>query len=634
MTLTAEQSTGLKGAAQAAGRTRRERIAVRFAGDSGDGMQVAGSQFTSTTAMLGNDLATLPDFPAEIRAPTGTLAGVSGFQIQFGSLEILTPGDRPDALVAMNPAALKANLRDLERGAIIIANEDAFDARACEKVGLTAAPLDDGTLDAFRVLKVPIETLTLAALSASTLSSRDKDRCKNFTALGLVYWMFGRPLEHTLQWIKAKFPKPELEEANRLALQAGYHYGETTEAFASPYEVAPAKIAPGRYRQITGNQALAWGFIAASQQSGLDLFYGSYPITPASDVLHELARHKRFGVKTFQAEDEIAAICSAIGAAFGGSIGLTATSGPGLALKIEALGLAVMTELPLVVCCVQRGGPSTGLPTKTEQADLFIAVHGRNGEAPVPVIAAATPGDCFAMALEAVRIAVKYMTPVILLTDGYLANGAEPWRIPAVADLPEIAPGFRTDPVGFKAYARDAETLARPWVRPGTPGLEHRIGGLEKADGSGNVSYDPQNHEKMIQLRAAKVDGIVADIPDAEVYGPPSGDVLLVGWGGTYGSLRAAAVELEARGVSVGHMHLRHLHPMSKNVGPTMAAYKKVVCCELNSGQLRQLLRARFLVDVQGINKVQGQPFKVREIVDAIVADNDKSLSATSENDQ
>ena len=621
MSTTTDVSTPSADPAPAAARIPMERISVRFAGDSGDGMQIAGGQFTSTTALVGNDLATLPDFPAEIRAPTGTLAGVSGYQIQFGSLEILTPGDRPDALVAMNPAALKANLRDLERGCIVIVNEDAFDARACEKVGLSAAPLDDGTLDAFRVLKAPIEKLTLRALASSTLSTRDKDRCKNFTALGLIYWMFGRPLEHTLAWIKAKFPKPELEEANRLALYAGYHYGETTEAFASTYTVAPAQIAPGTYRQITGNQALAWGFIAASQRSGLELFYGAYPITPASDVLHELARHKRFGIKTFQAEDEIAAICAAIGAAFGGALGLTASSGPGFALKSEALGLAVMTELPLVVCSVQRGGPSTGLPTKTEQAELFLARYGRNGEAPLPVLAAATPGDCFAMAIEAARIAVKYMTPVILLTDGYLANGAEPWRIPEVASLPTIVPGFRSDPVGFKAYGRDATTLARQWVRPGTPGLEHRIGGIEKADGSGNISYDAQNHEKMVQLRQAKIDGIANDIADAELFGGASGDLLIVGWGGTFGSLRAATVELQKHGIKAGHLHLRHLNPMPHNVGPTLHAYKKVVCCELNAGQLRQFLRARFLVDVQGLNKVQGQPFKVREIVDRLVAE-------------
>ena len=607
--------------------TERDRIAVRFAGDSGDGMQLTGGQFTSTTALVGNDLATLPDFPAEIRAPTGTLAGVSGFQIQFGSTDILTPGDTPDALIAMNPAALKANLRDLERGAIIVVNEDAFDQRALEKVGFKGDPLEDGTLDSFRVHRVPIDQLTTRALESTSLSSRDKDRCRNFTALGLVYWMFGRPLEHTLTWIKDRFGKrPEFEEANRLALLAGYAYGETTDTFASPITIAPARSAPGTYRQITGNQALAWGFIAASQRSGLDLFYGSYPITPASDILHELAKHKRFGVRTFQAEDEIAAICSAIGAAFGGAIGLTATSGPGMALKTEALGLAVMTELPLVVCCVQRGGPSTGLPTKTEQADLFMAVYGRNGEAPVPVIAAATPGDCFAMAIEAVRIAVRYMTPVILLTDGYLANGAEPWRIPSLAGLPAIDVRFRpNDGSPLLPYDRDPETLARPWIRPGTPGLEHRIGGIEKADKTGNVSYDPANHAKMIALRAAKIDGIADDIAPAEHFAPDAGrDVLLVGWGGTYGALRAATLELRARGVAAGHLHLRHLHPLPENVGTALAAYQRVIACELNTGQLRQILRARYLVPVEGLNKVEGQPFKVREIVGHVLADGNK----------
>lgn len=619
--------------ATANGRIRRERLSVRFAGDSGDGMQVTGGQFTATTALFGNDLATMPDFPAEIRAPAGTLAGVSGFQIQFGSVAILTPGDRPDALVAMNPAALKANLGDLERGALIIVNEDGFDERDAVKVGFKGNPLEDGTLESYRVVRVPIGGLTARALEGSPLTTREKDRCKNFTALGLVYWLFARPLEHTLTWIHERFGhKPDLEDANKKTLLAGYHYGETTDALASTFEVVPARIEPGRYRQITGNQALAWGLIAAARRAGIDLFYGSYPITPASDILHELAKHKRMGVRTFQAEDEIAAICSAIGAAFGGALGVTATSGPGLALKVEAMGLAIMTELPLVVCCVQRGGPSTGLPTKTEQADLFLAVHGRNGESPLPVIAAATPGDCFGMAIEAARLATKYMTPVIFLSDGYIANGAEPWRIPKADELPRLDVTFRKDPEGFLPYDRDPETLARPWVRPGTPGLEHRIGGLEKADKTGNVSYDADNHGRMVALRQAKIDGIANDIPDAEHFAAPGhggngstpgGDVLLVGWGGTYGALRAATVELQAMGHAVGHLHLRHLHPMPKNVGPTLAAYRTVIAAELNTGQLRQLLRAAFLVDVQGYNQVRGQPFKVGELVAHV-------LSATS----
>lgn len=599
----------------------RDTVAIRFAGDSGDGMQLTGTQFTSTTAMVGNDLATLPDFPAEIRAPAGTLAGVSGFQIQFGSDDIYTPGDRPDVLVAMNPAALKANLRDLEPGAMVFVNSDAFDARACQKVGLSADPLNDDTLAAFRVFEVPFTTLTRGALEETSLTTREKDRCKNFLALGLMYFTFGRPMSHTIAWIDQKFAKkPDIADANQRVLKAGWHYGETTEAFATTYQVAPARIEAGTYRQITGNEAASLGFIAASRLAGVDLFLGSYPITPASDILHELSKYKRFGVRTFQAEDEIAAVASAVGAAFGGSLALTTTSGPGVALKAEAIGLAIITELPLVIANIQRGGPSTGLPTKTEQADLMQALYGRNGEAPMPVVAASTPADCFFAAIEAVRLATRYMTPVMFLSDGYIANGAEPWRLPAIEDLPEITVRMRTEPEGFQPYERDPETLARPWVRPGTPGLEHRIGGLEKADGSGNVSYDPDNHERMVRLRAEKVARIADDIPDAEIFGGDSGDVLLVGWGGTFGSLRAATMQLRRRGMRISHMHIRHLNPLPKNVGPTLGRFGKVIAAELNLGQLRQVLRARFLVDVLGLNKIEGQPFKVAELVRRIDA--------------
>jgi 2-oxoglutarate ferredoxin oxidoreductase subunit alpha len=606
---------------------RVESVTIRFAGDSGDGMQLTGSQFTSTTAAVGNDLATLPDFPAEIRAPAGTLAGVSGFQIQFGSTEIFTPGDRPDVLVAMNPAALKSNLADLERGATIIVNKDAFDKRSLEKVGFASNPLDDGTLADFQVIEVAVTTLTQTALESSPLSHRDKERSKNFFALGLMYWLYNRPMDHTLQWVTSKFGKmPEVAAANVTALKAGFHYGETAELFANTYEVQQASIEPGLYRQITGNQATAYGFITAAQLMGIDLFLGSYPITPASDILHELSRFKNYNVRTFQAEDEIAAIGSAIGAAYGGALGLTTSSGPGIALKSEAISLAIMVELPLVIVDVQRGGPSTGLPTKTEQADLFQAIFGRHGEAPLAVIAAATPADCFWMAIEAARIATKYMTPVLLLTDGYLANGAEPWRLPERSDLPDLSVEFQTDPDGFQPYKRDPDTLARRWVRPGTPGLEHRVGGLEKADVTGHVSYSPANHEHMIYMRAAKIDGIAKDIPPAEVFGDPEGDLLIVGWGGTYGALHMATKRLRAQGRKVSHMHLRHMHPMPSNVGEILGRFKKVVSAELNLGQLRTLLRAKFLRDVAGINKVQGLPFRVSEIVEqaeALLASNE-----------
>ena len=526
-------------------------VTIRFAGDSGDGMQLTGMQFTSTTALLGNDLSTLPDYPAEIRAPAGTLFGVSGFQIHFGSTEINTPGDTCDVLVAMNPAALKVNLRSLRDGGIIIANRDGFNDKNLKLAGYEKNPLDDGSLEKFQLHSVDITKLTHNALEELGLSNKIVDRSKNFFALGMMYWMFSRPMEPTIKWIQDKFKKtPELVESNTRVLKAGYAFGETTEIFVSRYEVKPAALKPGKYRSITGNEAAAWGLIAGSVKSGLDIFLGSYPITPASDILHELSKHKNFRVKTFQAEDEIAGISSAIGASYGGAIGVTTTSGPGLALKTEAMGLAVMLELPLVIIDVQRGGPSTGLPTKTEQADLLQAVYGRNSEAPIPVIAANTPADCFYGAFEAVRIAIKYMTPVIFLTDGYLANGAEPWLIPLVDSLPDIAPKFRTDPEGFFPYLRDEKTLARPWAIPGIPGLEHRIGGLEKEHITGNVSYDPENHEFMVKMRQAKVDRIAEDLPLAQIDGDEKGDLLVVGWGGTYGAIRTAVENKRREGIS------------------------------------------------------------------------------------
>ena len=614
-------TTGTGGAAAPSpGHTQEplDRVSVRFAGDSGDGMQLTGNQFTTTTALVGNDLATLPDYPAEIRAPAGSLAGVSGFQIQFGSLPIYTPGDRPDVLVAMNPAALMANLPSLEPGAMILVNEDGFDKKALTKAGLASNPLDEGddTLDAYRVYKVPITTLTRNALSDFLLTTRQKDRSKNFCALGLVYWLFERPLDHTLGWVEKKFAKrPQIVDANKAALRAGYNFGETAEMFPATYQVRKAPIAPGTYRQITGNAATALGLVAAAQLADMDLFLGSYPITPASDILHELSKHKRFGVKTFQAEDEIAAVTATLGAAYGGALAVTSTSGPGVALKSEGIGLGVMVELPMVICNVQRGGPSTGLPTKTEQSDLLQALYGRNGDAPVPVIAASTPADCFDCAMEAARLAVKHMTPVFLLTDGYLANGAEPWKLPRVADLPKIEVKYRRDPEGFQPYDRDPETLARPWVRPGTPGLEHRIGGLESEAGSGNVSYDPRNHQEMTRVRAEKVARIARDIPPAPLFGEEEGDLLLVGWGGTFGALHAATDELRREGLRVSHLHLRHINPMPENVERVLRGFRRVVAAELNMGQLRQLLRARFLVDVGGLNKVQGQPFQVSEVI-------------------
>jgi 2-oxoglutarate ferredoxin oxidoreductase subunit alpha len=594
-------------------------VTIRFAGDSGDGMQLTGTQFTSTTAMLGNDLSTFPDFPAEIRAPAGTLFGVSGFQIHFGSTEINTPGDACDILVAMNPAALKVNLRSLRDGGIIIANKDGFNDKNLKLAGYDHNPLESDSLEKFQLHSIDITKLTQNALADLGLSNKISERSKNFFALGMMYWMFTRPMEPTVRWIQDKFKKtPDLIEANTRVLKAGYAFGETTEMFAARYEVKPAALKPGKYRSIMGNEAAAWGLIAASVKSGLDIFLGTYPITPASDILHELSKYKNFRVKTFQAEDEIAGITSAIGASYGGSIGVTTTSGPGLALKGEGLGLAVMLELPLVVIDIQRGGPSTGLPTKTEQADLLQAVYGRNSESPIPVIAASTPGDCFYTVFEATRIALKFMTPVIFLSDGYLANGAEPWMIPSVDSLPDISTKFRTNPEGFFPYLRDEKTLSRPWAIPGTPGLEHRIGGLEKEHISGNVSYDPENHEFMVKMRQAKIDGIADDIPLAEVEGDPKGDLLVIGWGGTYGSIRTAVEAKRREGKSVSHLHLRYINPFQKNVGEILYNFKNILIPELNLGQLSKLIRAKYLVPAITMSKVQGLPFKSSEIEEKI----------------
>ena len=596
-----------------------DKAVIRFCGDSGDGMQITGNQFTNTVALYGNDLATFPDYPAEIRAPAGTLPGVSGFQVHFSSSDVYTPGDSVDALVAMNPAALKMNLADLRKNGILIVNLDAFKETDLRKAQMTSNPLEDHSLDGYRLFAVELTRLTRAALQQLGLDAKSMDRCKNFFALGMCYWLYNRSMEATVRWIEDKFKsKPQLAQANKLALQAGYSYCEATEAFYISYEIPPAKLAPGVYRNISGNTALALGFIAASQKAGIPLFLGSYPITPASDILHELSQYKDFGVTTFQAEDEIAAITSAIGAAYAGALGITTTSGPGMALKTEALGLAVAVELPLVVCDIQRGGPSTGLPTKTEQADLLQALFGRNSEAPIPVIASATPGDCFWVALEASRIAIKHMVPVIILSDGYLANGAEPWKIPDVSELPEIPVHFATDPVGFQPYRRDPVTLARPWAIPGTPGLEHRIGGIEKQDVTGNVNYDPLNHEHMVRARAAKVEAVADDIPDLVPEGDPSGELLIVAWGSTHGPITAALKAQRAKGHRIGHVHLRHLNPLAKNLGELLKRYDQVLVPEMNMGQLIMILRAKFLVDAQGLNKIQGKPFKQSEIENKI----------------
>ena len=627
MTTTEEQRTDEHPNAQ----RQLSRLVVRFAGDSGDGMQLTGDRFTASSALFGNDLSTFPDFPAEIRAPSGTLAGVSAFQVQIADADVTTPGDAPNVLVAMNPAALKANVGILEKGATLVVNADAFDERSLAKAGYESNPLSDGSLAGFTVYEVPMTSLTQEVCKDAGVKPRDAERSKNFFALGLVSWLYSRPVEPTVDWIEKRFAdKPLVLEANARAFRAGYHFGETAELFEATYEVGPAQFPPGEYTQISGNQALAWGLIAASKLSGLPLFLGSYPITPASDILHELSRRKEFGVRTFQAEDEIAGIGSAIGAAFGGALGVTTTSGPGVDLKSEAIGLAVNLELPLVVVDVQRGGPSTGLPTKAEQADLLHAMYGRHGEAPVPIVAAKTPSHCFDAAIEAVRIAVKYRTPVILLSDAYLANGAEPWRLPDVDLLEPIDPGFAAaanhldadgTPV-FWPYLRDPETLARPWAPPGIPGLEHRVGGLEKADGSGNVSYDPANHERMVRLRAAKVDGIVRDIPPVEVD-DETGDaeLLVLGWGSTFGAIVAAVRRVRARGHRVAHAHLVHLHPFPENLGEVLARYRLVLVPEMNLGQLSRLVRAEYLVDARSLSKVQGVPFRAREIEAAIEAE-------------
>lgn len=598
-----------------------ESVVIRFAGDSGDGMQLTGSQFTNTSALLGNDIATFPDFPAEIRAPIGTLAGVSGFQIHFGSTRIHTPGDACDVLVVMNVAALKANLRHLKKGGTVIANTDGFDAKNMRLAGVTGeiTPLEDGSLDAYDVKKLDVTKITRAALADSGLGTKEIDRCKNMFVLGLVYWMYHRPLENTIDFIESKFKKnPAVAEANIKVLKAGWNYGETTEAFSSRYDVAKAKMDAGIYRGITGNVAATYGLIAASVKSGLPLFLGSYPITPASDILHELSKYKNFGIRTFQAEDEIAAIGSAIGAAFGGNLAITTSSGPGIALKTEAIGLATMLELPLVICNIQRGGPSTGLPTKTEQADLLQAMYGRNGECPVVIIAAQSPADCFDAAYEACRIALEHMIPVFYLSDGYIANGSEPWKFPQTADLRDIKTSFakpedKTDGK-FLPYSRD-EKLARPWAIPGTKGLEHRIGGLEKQNITGNISYDPENHEFMVKLRAERVERVADFIPEQTIdNGPEQGDVLILGWGGTYGALKTATRDLLAEGLSVAHAHLRYMNPMPKNIEKVLRSYKKVLVPELNNGQLVRIIRDKFLIDAQPLNKIQGQPFTTVEI--------------------
>ena len=599
-----------------------DRVIIRFAGDSGDGMQLTGDRFTQETAAFGNDLSTLPNFPAEIRAPQGTLPGVSSFQVHFADHDILTPGDSPDVLVAMNPAALKANLGDLKKGATVIVDSHDFTNRNLNKAGYAENPLENDSLSEYDVHAFELTDMTVEAVREFGLSRKDAGRAKNMFALGMLSWMYGRPTESTISFLERRFAKaPDIRDANVTAFRAGWNFGETTEAFVVQYEIKPAPMVPGTYRNITGNLALAYGLVAGSTQSGLPLFLGSYPITPASDILHELSKHKRFGVTTFQAEDEIAGIGAALGAAFGGALGVTTTSGPGIALKSETIGLGVMMELPLLVVDVQRGGPSTGLPTKTEQADLLQAMFGRNGEAPLPIIAPRSPGDCFGAAMEAVRIAVTYRTPVILLSDGSLANGSEPWQVPDAATLPVIDPNFATGPnapdgsAEFWPYLRDDDTLARPWARPGTAGLEHRIGGLEKADGRGSISYDPANHERMVRLRAAKIDGIA--VPDLQVD-DPTGDaeLLVLGWGSTYGPIGAGCRRVRAMGHPVAQAHLRHLNPLPANLGELLARYRTVLVPEMNLGQLALLLRGRYLVDIASYTKVSGLPFKAEELQD------------------
>jgi 2-oxoglutarate ferredoxin oxidoreductase subunit alpha len=598
-----------------------DSVIVRFAGDSGDGMQLTGDRFTSETAMFGNDLSTFPDVPAEIRAPAGSLPGVSGFQVHFADHDILTPGDRPNVLVAMNPAALKTNIDDLSPGGTLIVNSDAFAERNLQKAGYDSNPLTDGSLADYQVHEVPLTSMTVGALKDIEITSREAERAKNMFALGLMSWMYTRPTESTVDFIEKKFAsKPAIALANITAFKAGYAFGETTEVFAVSYEVKPAKLRPGTYRNITGNTAIAYGLIAASVKAKLPLFLGAYPITPASAILEELARHKNFGVRTFQAEDEIAAVGAALGASFGGSLGVTTSAGPGIVLKAETIGLAVTLELPLVILNIQRAGPSTGMPTKPEQGDLLMTMFGRNGESPVPVLAAATPAQCFDAAIEAVRIALKYRTPVYLLSDAYLANGSEPWLLPDIADLPDISTEFRTDPEDFEPYARDPRTLARPWAVPGTPGLEHRIGGLEKADRTGNISYDPENHDLMTRLRARKVAGIAADIPKLEVDRQEGAELLVLSWGGTYGPVAAGVRRVRNGGGSVDHAHLKYLNPFPSNTGEVLRSYERVLVPEMNTGQLLKLVRADFLVDAVGYNRVRGLPFRASELEDAILS--------------
>ncbi|HSP37691.1 MAG TPA: 2-oxoacid:acceptor oxidoreductase subunit alpha [Frankiaceae bacterium] len=610
-----------------------DRVVIRLAGDSGDGMQLTGNRFTSETASFGNDLSTLPNFPAEIRAPTGTLPGVSSFQLHFADHDIMTPGDAPDVLVVMNPAALKANLADLPGGGLLIADSDQFSPRNLAKVGYASNPLEDGSLEGWQLVSVPLTSMTTDALAKSGLGKKEAERSKNMFTLGLLSWMYHRPTEGTIRFLERQFrKKPEIAAANIAAFRAGFNYGETTEAFAVSYEIKPAPMAPGVYRNISGNQALSLGLVAAGQRSGLPVFLGAYPITPASDILHELSKHKAFGVRTFQAEDEIAGIGAALGASFGGALGVTTTSGPGISLKSEAIGLAVMIELPLVIVDVQRGGPSTGLPTKTEQSDLLQAMFGRNGEAPVPVIAPRSPGDCFDAALEATRIALTYRTPVILLSDGYLANGSEPWAVPSSEDLPDLSVRFATEPNGpdgeFLPYERDPETLARAWAVPGTAGLQHRVGGLEKADLTGNISYDPANHDFMVRTRQAKIDGIAASLPPTEVD-DPDGDarVAVIGWGSTYGPIGSACRRIRTSGRSIAQIHLRHLNPMPADLGEILARYDRVVCPEMNLGQLALLLRARYLVDVESHTQVRGLPFRAAELAAVIQEVIDRSAA-------
>ncbi len=603
-----------------------ERVVIRFAGDSGDGMQLTGDRFTSASALFGNDLATLPNFPAEIRAPAGTLAGVSAFQVHISDHDILTPGDAPSVLIAMNPAALKSEVHDLTAGGTLLVNSDAFDERALQKAGYATNPLTDGSLSSFMVYEVPMTTLTLEAAKPTGAKPRDAERSKNLFALGIVCWMYTRPVADTIAWIESRFAKnPMVRDANLLAFKAGYNFGETAELFPAHYEVAPAKLEPGTYTNMSGNVALAWGLIAAGQLAKLPVFLASYPITPASDILHELSKHKNFGVRTMQAEDEIAAAGAALGSAFAGHLAVTTTSGPGVDLKAETIGLAISLELPMLLIDIQRGGPSTGLPTKTEQADLLLAMYGRHGESPLPIVSASTPSGCFFAAIEAARLALKYRTPVILLSDGYLANGTEPWRLPDVADLPDISVPFATEPNGpdgtFLPYLRDPETLARPWAVPGTAGLEHRIGGLEKEDVTGNISYDPDNHERMVHLRQAKIAGIAKDIPPVVVDDPTGdADTLVIGWGSTEGSIKAATLMVRAEGRAVAQANLIHLNPFPSNLGEVLARYPKVLVPELNLGQLVRMLRAEYLVDAKSFTKVKGLPFRTDELAAAITA--------------